>query len=115
MTVPGARALDAHRNSRRAAQLALALRFTCTPASLPPVSLPQGAEVQVWYCDFAMNKGAQGAAVTLRDPGTSAEFSFSTFWQNSASGGWVAWVGMMGCVAKVGNIHPHKCLLPKWA
>lgn len=47
----------------------------------------------MFYCDFAMNKGAQGAAVTLRDPGTSAEFSFSTFWQNSASGG----CGQQGC------------------
>lgn len=43
--------------------------------------------MQVFYCDFAMNKAVQGAAVTLRDPGTSAEFQFTNFWQNSASGG----------------------------
>lgn len=75
-----------------------------------PLFLSQGADVQVWYCDFAMNKGAQGAAVTLRDPGTSAEFSFSTFWQNSASGGWFStWVGTMGCIA-MGKFHKHEGL-----
>ena len=48
--------------------------------------LLQGAEVQLHYCDFARNKAAQGAAMTARDPGTSIEAHFTTFWENSASG-----------------------------
>ena len=45
-----------------------------------------GAYLSVRYCDFSANSGGMGAAVTLRDPGTTAEFHFSTFWDNSAQG-----------------------------
>jgi len=53
-----------------------------------PFSLPclQGASLTALYCDFSRNKAALGAGLTVRDPDTSAEVLYSTFWDNSADG-----------------------------
>jgi hypothetical protein len=50
--------------------------------------LPQGATVQVWYSDFSKNHAFAGAGATVRDPDTSAEFQFCTFWENKVDGEW---------------------------
>jgi hypothetical protein len=50
------------------------------------VAVLQGAQVEVWYCDFSKNSAQTGAALAARDPGTSVELHFTTLWQNVAAG-----------------------------
>ena len=45
--------------------------------------------MRVWYCDFSRNRAAAGAGASVRDPDTSADFQFCTFWENKVDGGWV--------------------------
>jgi hypothetical protein len=59
----------------------------CLRCLLGPPVLPQGAAVQVWYSDFSKNRAFAGAGATVRDPDTSAEFQFCTFWENKVDGG----------------------------